>query len=488
LVSGLILINYFLKKRLNKTVNSLLESENKFRSFVEYSNDIIYTLNEEGCFTYVSPSWKVILGHDEEEVLGKPYLDFIHEKDIEKCLELQMRVLEEKEQKESVEYRVRHKNGSIKWHETNGSLVDKDGQYYYIGVARDITESKVVEEKIRYMSFHDRLTNLYNRYYIEEEMNRLNTHRQLPISIIMADVNGLKLINDTYGHEKGDLLLKTAANIIVSSCREEDIISRWGGDEFVVLLPQTAIDEAWNICHRIVAKCKDTQIDNLPVSIAVGVAAKTDHSVNMITLLREAENSMYKQKLTESRSTKSALVQALLKTLSEKSYETEIHTRGMQKIARMIGERLNLTESEMSRLDLLIILHDIGKINLSQYLLTKPEPLEEEERAEIRKHPETGFRIARATEEFAHVADEIYSHHERWDGNGYPRGLKGRDIPLLSRIAAVADAYEVMANGRPYKPAMEPDEITDEFKKNAGKQFDPEIVAIILSLIKNSEL
>ena len=483
LLFSLTIVTLFLKKRLEQTVTNLQESENKFRGFVEYSNDIIFTLDEEGRITYISPSWKTILGHDEDEVINQAYTAFIHEEDIDRCLELQLKVMEEKKQTESFEYRVICKDGTYRWHEANGSLIEKNGKYSYVGVARDITESKLVEEKIRYMSLHDRLTDLYNRNYLEEEMNRLDTRRQLPISIIMADVNGLKLINDTYGHENGDQLLKTAAEILSSCCREEDIVSRWGGDEFVILLPQTGIDEAWKICKRISSACLNVSVNELPVSIAMGVACKETPEHSLIAVLREAEDDMYKSKLTESRSTKSAVVEALLKTLAEKSYETETHTRGMQEIAQQVGAKLYLPETELSRLDLLITLHDIGKINLPEELLTKPEPLIESEWEEIHRHPEIGFRIARATEEFAHVAEEILSHHERWDGSGYPRGLRGADIPLLARITAVADAYEVMKNGRPYKGPMSLQQIVEEFKQGAGTQFDPKIVEALLSLI-----
>lgn len=478
-------ITIFLRKRLAQTVTNLQESENKFRGFVEHSNDIIFTLNDRGKLTYVSPSWKTILGHEENEVIGKLYTNFIHEDDVARCLEQQLKVLEDKKQSGSLEYRVRCKDGQVRWHAANGSLIEKNGRYSYVGVARDITESKQVEEKIRYMSLHDSLTDLYNRNYLETEMARLDTKRQLPISIIMADVNGLKLINDTYGHEKGDQLLITAAGILSSSCRGEDILSRWGGDEFVILLPQTDQDEAWKICKRIARGCIDTNFDELPISIATGVACKVSQEQSLIEVLREAEDAMYKNKLTESRSTKSAIVDTLLKTLAEKSYETETHTRGMQEIAQDIGKALNLPETELGRLDLLIVLHDIGKINLPEELLTKPEPLLDSEWEEIYKHPEIGFRIARATEEFAHVAEEILSHHEHWDGSGYPRGLKGKTIPLLSRIAAVADAYEVMKNGRPYKGPMSHENIVQEFRQASGTQFDPNLVEIIIALINH---
>jgi len=367
-----------------------------------------------------------------------------------------------------------------------GEYSEKDTQIaaYFADIAWTLVEQRKTEEKIRYISFHDILTDLYNRAFLEEEMRRLDTKRQLPISIIMIDLNGLKLVNDTYGHQVGDELLKKVASILNNSCRQEDVIARWGGDEFVILLPRTWRNEATKIGKRIRKKCRETKVRDIPVSIALGVSAKENSEETIADTLKEAEDNMYKQKLSESRSTRSAVLNALLKTLATKSYETEEHTRRMQKAALKIGEKLGLPDPELSRLTLLITLHDIGKINLSEELLTKKGTLTDSEWKVMKKHPETGYRIARATEEFSHVAEDILSHHEHWDGKGYPRGLKGEKIPLLARITAIADAFEVMLNGRPYKKSMSWSEIINEFKRCSGKQFDPELVEVFLSILE----
>jgi len=340
------------------------------------------------------------------------------------------------------------------------------------------------DAKIRYMSFHDQLTGLYNRHYLEEEMQRLDTERQLPISIIMADLNGLKLINDTYGHSTGDKMLKRTAAMLRETCRSEDILARFGGDEFVLYLPRTPEIEARKICGRIEAACRSEKGSDVPLSLSTGLAVKLSAEQKLINLLKEAEDKLYQNKLTESRSGKSAIVNTLLQTLAAKSYETEAHTRNMQEVAQRIGKKLGLPDSELRRLNLLITLHDIGKINIPEELLNKKEALTDTEWVVMKKHCETGYRIARGTEEFAHVADDILAHHERWNGSGYPQGLKGEAIPQLARITAIADAFEVMSNGRPYKQALSRSEIVAEFKNCSGAQFDPKLVDIFLSVLK----
>lgn len=344
------------------------------------------------------------------------------------------------------------------------------------------------DEKIRYLSFHDSLTGLYNRAYMEEAMERLNTARQLPISLIMADLNGLKLVNDTYGHGTGDDMLRRAGEIIRKSCRTEDIIARWGGDEFLILLPQTCVKEAEKICLRIAANCRDVYVKRVPISMALGVASKHVAEMDISGVLKTAEDNMYRHKSEESSSMKKAFFDAFMKTIEEKTLLPKDHTLVMQDIASKIGREIGLPRAELERLNLLISVHDIGIINIPGEILTKKGGLTEKEWEIIKEHPEIGFRIAKLMEDLSSVANEILHHHERWDGSGYPRGLKEKEIPLLSRITAVADAYEAMFSGRPYKEPLSQKEIVSEFKKCAGKQFDPEIVEVLMNYLEDLEL
>ncbi len=352
----------------------------------------------------------------------------------------------------------------------------------------DVTERRLAEQRLRFLSFHDSLTGLRNRAYLEEEINRLDVTRQLPISIIMADVNGLKLVNDAFGHEQGDEVLKKVAQILQESCRQEDIIARWGGDEFLILLPETSSAQAQAICDRIAQACDDVSQSDVPVSISLGSATKEEPGQEIYEILQEAEDTMYKRKLSKSRSTKNAVLTTLLRTLGAKTHETEQHAWRLQQMSLRLGEELSLPASELDRLALLASLHDVGKITISEDILTKPGSLTEKEWKAVRRHPEIGYRIASSTEEFAHVANDILSHHEQWDGTGYPRGLAGEDIPLLARIVAVVDAFDAMTNDRPYSEPVSVGEATAELKECSGSQFDPEIVDMFCRLIEQGEI
>ena len=349
---------------------------------------------------------------------------------------------------------------------------------------RDITGRKEKEKEINYILYKDSLTGLYNRRFFEAEMERLDTKRQLPLSIIMGDLNGLKIINDSYGHEKGDQMLIETAKMLKEVLREEDILARHGGDEFTILLPKTSSIEAQNIVKRINNKDKKIGKDQIPISIGMGVATKNKASENIKEILKEADNNMYKNKLSESRSTKNKIVENLINTLGAKSSETKDHAIRMTKLAYDLGNKIGLSHSEINRLSLLATLHDIGKTTISENILRKPGKLTEKEWELIKEHPQRGYKIASASEEFALIAEEILSHHEKWDGSGYPNGLKEKDIPYLARIISIIDAYDVMTSDRPYSKAISNDKALIEIKECAGSQFDPYLAKEFISLKK----
>ncbi|MCC3146014.1 diguanylate cyclase, partial [Halanaerobium sp. Z-7514] len=335
---------------------------------------------------------------------------------------------------------------------------------------------------IAYMSFHDSLTGLYNRVYLEDMMERIDTARNLPICLIMADLNNLKQLNDLYGHATGDQCIKKAAEILTQSCRQEDVVARWGGDEFVILLPNTDLKESEKIIQRI-NQAEFAAGMEVELSIALGAACKSNENEEIFEILNEAENRMYINKFANRESGRGIILSSFLNTLKEKSFETETHVNRMSELTKRFGKKLELSNEQIDKLFILSLLHDIGKISIPERILNKKDKLSEEEWEIIKSHPEAGYRIIESIPRFSHIAEEILHHHERWDGSGYPEGLKGEEIPLLSRILTIVDAYDVMISGRPYKEAMSKEEVIAELKECAGTQFDPELVKIFLEII-----
>jgi len=341
------------------------------------------------------------------------------------------------------------------------------------------------QKELKYKTFHDSLTDLYNRSYLEEEMQRLDTERQLPISLIMVDVNGMKIVNDTYGHEKGDELLIKVADILRENTRDEDIVSRWAGDEFVILLPQTEAEKAEEIGRRIKKACEGAEFGDIPITLGIGIAAKRNIEERFEDVLKRADKRMYKDKLTQTNSAENRLVMNMLNTLAAKSAETKEHAMRMTELAHRIGDEVGMSAEQLKRLSLLATLHDIGKITISEDILTKPEKLSDKEWQIFKEHPERGHKIIKAADDFAHIAKEVLHHHEKWDGTGYPKGLEGKEIPLLSRIIAIVDAYDVMTTGRPYRELMSKEEALEEIEDCAGSQFDPELAKQFVKMMQD---
>jgi diguanylate cyclase (GGDEF)-like protein/putative nucleotidyltransferase with HDIG domain/PAS domain S-box-containing protein len=355
-------------------------------------------------------------------------------------------------------------------------------------VFRDYTEKWERLKKIEYLNFHDDLTNLYNRRFFEEELLRLDTKRNLPLSIIMGDINGLKLINDSFGHKYGDVLLVKSANAIVDECREDDIIARIGGDEFAIILPNASIEDAAEVINRIKGNLTKQEVFGIDVSVSFGCGSKTDISQNIQTIFKEAEDYMYKHKIYESSSMRSKTIEIISKTLFEKNGRELVHSKRVSELCVLLAKKLGFDDNDINILKLTGLMHDIGKIGIEDKILNKDGTLTDEEYNQMKRHPEIGYRILNSVNEFSDIATSVLQHHEKWDGSGYPQGLKGKDICLEARIVCIVDAFDAMTSLRSYRTAIGQSEAIKEIERCRGTHFDPDIARQFIEMITASSV
>lgn len=344
-------------------------------------------------------------------------------------------------------------------------------------------ELQEANRNLKYLSFHDQLTGIYNRHFFEIELKRLDTPENLPLSIVMADVNGLKLVNDSFGHKVGDQLLIRVAEVLQEACRRGEIISRIGGDEFVILIPRMEKNQTEGLIDRINTIIEKEQVSSVNLSISFGWEVKYSVDENIQEIFNRAENFMYKQKLFESPSMRGKTITAIINTLHEKNKREEEHSQRVSDLCRKMAQVLNFSEREIDEIKTVGLLHDIGKISINEDILNKPHRLTDEEFEEIKRHPEIGYRILSSVNDMADLADYVLYHHEWWNGKGYPRGLKGEDIPIQARIIAIVDAFDAMTSHRTYREARSEEEAILELIKNKGIQFDPNLTEAFISKV-----
>lgn len=346
-----------------------------------------------------------------------------------------------------------------------------------------LAELNSAYKEIVFLSYSDKLTGLKNRAYIEKRLNELDNKDETNYSIILGDLNGLKIRNDTFGHKEGDNLLCTIANILNTICEADDIVARYGGDEFVILIINKDKQYVTNITKKIKEACDNAANSHFKFSISLGSAKKNELYSNSEAVMNLAEERMYRNKLLEKNSSRGSTIISLERSLYEKHSETEEHTLRIRNLSSLLGKKLGLSRDKIDELELLGMLHDIGKIAIPDNVLMKPGKLTNSEWEIMKSHTEIGYRIATATPELAHIAHEILCHHEKYDGTGYPQGLKGEEIPLLSRIINIVDSFDVMTHSRCYKEPMSLDDAIEELKRCSGTQFDPDIVEVFIKAL-----
>jgi diguanylate cyclase (GGDEF)-like protein/PAS domain S-box-containing protein len=472
-----------------KYEQELYKERERFKITLSSIGDGVISTDMGGNVTLLNKQAEKLTGWEHLHALGRPFdeiFNIVNEKTRVKNESPIRRVIQS-----GITLGLANHTVLISRYGTEYSIADsaapiKDGRGKILGVVivfRDVTEEKKRQDQIRYISYHDALTGLYNRRYCEEQLAAVDIMENLPISVVMGDLNGLKMTNDAFGHTQGDRLLQKAAEAIGAACGANGIAARWGGDEFVVLLPGTNREAAEKIVEKIEKIESGMKVGPIGVSVSFGCGTKEKDTEEIRTALKNAEDRMYENKVVESESTRGQLIETMIATLCDNNPFEIKHYKRVGELAQKIGEAMHLPKDDIARLKKIGRLHDIGKIAVDSAILSKKGTLTQKEMDEIRRHPDIGYKILKSSKDTAAIAEYVLYHHERYDGQGFPAGLKGEKIPLLSRIVMVADAFDAMTHDRSYRKAMTVREAVGELESNKGTQFDPAVVNAALQAV-----
>ena len=479
--------------KLSRAEKELKETIENQSLLLDHIEPMVWYLTDPKTLGNVNKSYADFFNRQKEDVEHVSLEILLPPEEFSKCLEGNKEVFESRTK---TQQQLTYTNGDGEKRllaVTKVPKINNRGDVnFVICSAEDITEQQRKEEKIQYLTFHDPLTGLYNRTFYEEELKRLDVPRKLPLSIITCDVNGLKVANDIFGHQVGDELLVEVGKFLKKATRNEDIVARWGGDEFVVMLPNTSKNEAKKITERIDELMRDQTVELIPVSVACGSATKEHKEEDVKKIFNKAEDRMYRNKSD----VKDNKEDALLKRFTTKFFGTEFHalhhTEEIQTTGKRLGEALNLNAKEQELLELLITYHDIGKITVPKHILEGETNLNDREWEQYKNHVEIGYRIAKSIPALNPVSKEILHHHEKFDGTGFPGIRQGKEIPYLSRILAVVDIYDGLRSDIFYpldqdhcfKSPLSEEKAMEEILRRSGTFFDPEIVQAFMQRIQ----
>ncbi len=463
----------------------------RMENIIEATNVGTWELNIQTGERIYNERWAGILGYTLQElspITSDTWKRLVHPDDLAEELAKDIKLYNKEIECYDDEYRMKHKDGHWVWIQDSGKVISwtEDGNPLLLsGTHTDITAKRNKQDEVLYLSYRDQLTGLYNRRYFDENIKEIDAEKNLPLSVILADVNGLKLTNDSFGHSVGDELLIKAAEVIRLGCKKVDTIIRIGGDEFLLILPKQDSKQAVDTIKRINSLANKEKVCGVDVSISFGYKTKIKIDEKFNDIFKCAEANMYRHKLYESSCIRNKTIGIIMNTLYEKSNREMLHSKRVGEICGKIAHELNFDKDKINQIKLAGIMHDIGKIGIDENILNKPHRLKLEEYKELKRHPEIGYRMLSTSNEFSEIAEYILKHHERWDGKGYPGGFKGEEISVQARIIAIAEAYDDMIHGLPYKKNMSIDEAIAELKNCSGTQFDPNIVEIFANLISN---
>lgn len=437
--------------------------------------------------TNVNQKYCDIVGYTKDELKHMSYIDVTHPEDVQKDVDFFEQLLLGKINTYTIEKRLIRKNKEIIWINLTVSIVAQaEGETYVLAVIEDINERKNAEISMHYLNYHDQLTACYNRRYYEESIVKLDQFSSYPLSLVMVDADGLKLVNDALGHLYGDQMLVMIASCLKDTVLNKGDVYRIGGDEFVLSLANTSNEEALKVIEEIHHNLKNQSIGDFNITVSCGCATKTNSSQYILDVFSEAEDVMYREKLTNSQNTIQKTLSHVLEVLFQRSVFERSHANHVIEYCLKMAEGLGYSSTDKELLLKAAFIHDIGKIGIDPKILEKKGELNDKELKEMHRHSEIGYRILNSSNHFSDISMIVLAHHERWDGTGYPKGLKGKDVPEFAQIISLAETYDVLISSDSYKYTMSRKDALNEILKQSGHQFNPELARKFVEIIEKS--
>jgi|GEM_PF-3277959 len=458
---------------------TLTETNEMLQLAADVSNLWIYCINikeHRVQFQGGAKGDKVLFGKQDMEL--NDFMDRVHPNERQTLTDAFIQLRDQKKEKTHLQFRLRDNKRHWRWVEASGRWTAGNK---VIGVFRDVDEEVRRLKELDRLANRDLLTGLFNRNAFERKLNGFSTSVENRV-IAVCDVDGLKILNDAFGHLMGDRMLRFFSMSLDEVFVHAEMIARIGGDEFAIIEKNTTLETMEDQFSELKRRVEGF---DLPVQVGVSYGiAEMDSLQDPNLAYKKAEDLMYRQKHLENFVKRGEYMQALLIKMQAKDPEIQNHAVRLKSAINQFVESKSLEANDKKELELLAQFHDIGKLNVANQILQKQKGLNHREKVEVKRHPEIGYRIARSLPELAGIAHEVLTHHERWDGKGYPLHLKGEEIPYKVRLLSIFDYYDSITHDRPYRPAIGKEDALKRIEKSAGKRFDPNLTQEFISYMK----
>lgn len=487
-----------MQKSIRSSIREKQEANDQLEREKEFLNTVLITIGDGIVVTDQTGSIKMLnmaavqmIGIDEEKLIGTTgsqfmkFLDYETQTKLEGLISLAIRSKKKVEREESY---LSIGERKILVEESASPIMDQQKNLTgIVYVFRNITDSKIRKQEIEFLSYHDQLTELFNRRYFEEKCTTVLEKKNLPISLIIADLNALKLTNDAFGHLRGDQMITSFSDVLKSSFSKQDIVARIGGDEFAMLLPNTKQEQAEEMIQVVREKLKGVAVEQVPVTAAFGHASIHNLNESFANIFRLADENMYSQKLLDHIRIKKTIVNRIALTNNHRQKGKNEEVKRCVQLVGSYLEFMDMDETMIKKMRKAAFVYDIGYVTIPNSVVKKNMSLTKKEWEEVKTHAVSGYNILKNIDHYAENAEDILTHHEWFNGKGYPRGLVGKNIPLGARILALVTDYVAMTHSRPYRDAMTNEEAYKLIQEQSGTRYDPELVDSFLDYLKTDK-